>query len=177
MAPMETHLVPLIGPRAAALIALLWRVYAIAWLDCVFVLAPLGIAVQVNRNVALEVVLAGGGALLIGLLATFIVVNKRLRMAVREHVTATYGFTPRFTQFRNATSAYGWLRLDQLYQAAGLHFTAVGTSKAYGTRWSRPELIRQMEAKLRAEGRSLPPSLPIPGGWPAGSGGVPPEVR
>lgn len=165
MAPMEKSLAPLIGANASSLTARLMRTYAVWWFETTFVTLPLGVAVQLHHSAALAVAAVVAGALWLGLALYMIVTHRRVGRAVRSYVETTYGFRPHHTTFRGPREAYGWLRLDQLYQAAGIHVTRVGTTKAYGSRWSRPRLIREMEAKLTAEGRSLPPALPIPGDW------------
>jgi hypothetical protein len=165
VATLEADLVPLIGKDAASLTVRLWRVYAAWWFETTFVTLPLVVAVQLHHSAALAIAAAVAGTIWAGLAIYMAVTNRRVAYTVRAHVQQAYGFRPRFTSFRDARAAYGWLRLDQLYQAAGMHFSRTGTTKAYGTRWSRPRLIQEMEATFRAEGRSLPPGPPVPRGW------------
>ena len=162
---MEKSLAPLIGPDAASLTARLMHTYAVWWFETTFVTLPLGVAVQVHHSATLAVAAVVAGTLWLGLGLHMAVISRRVGRAVRTFVEATYGFRPHHTTFRGPREAYGWLRLDQLYQAAGIRVTRVGATKEYGSRWSRPGLIRDLEAKFRAEGRGLPVGPPVPQGW------------
>ena len=161
----------LIGTHAAHLAVKYWQSLLTLWVTGVFLVFPLEAAGTVRKSAGLFVAAGVFGLVCIALFVRSIVLLHRVNRAIREHVRAAFGFTPRIApNFRNARSAYGWLRLDQLYQAAGVRVTRLGSSKAYGTRWSRPRLIDDMEKRLVAAGRPLPSDLPVPKGWQPRSG-------